>query len=44
MGILSNGIKYVELMNDNELKNKSLEDNVYHTLRDIFANADEIQI
>lgn len=44
MGILSNGIKYVELMNDNELKKKSLEDNVYHTLRDIFANADEIKM
>ena len=44
MGILSNGIKYVEVMDDNELKKKSLEDNVYHTLRDIFANADEIKM
>ena len=33
-----NDIKYLQLANDNQLKNKSLEDNVYFTLRDIFAN------
>lgn len=27
-------------MNDNTLKSKSLEDNVYFTLRDIFWNGD----
>jgi hypothetical protein len=31
-------IKYLQLANENHLKNKSLEDNVYFTLRDIFAN------
>ena len=31
-------IKYIRLCNDNFLKDKSLEDNVYFTLRDIFAN------
>ena len=39
-GRLINGVKYIHLMNDNEFKKKSLEDNVYFTLRDIFANAD----
>jgi len=33
-----NDIKYLQLANENHLKNKSLEDNVYFTLRDIFAN------
>jgi hypothetical protein len=33
-----NNIKYLQLANENHLKNKSLEDNVYFTLRDIFAN------
>ena len=33
-----NDIKYLQLCNENHLKNKSLEDNVYFTLRDIFAN------
>jgi hypothetical protein len=37
---LINGVKYVGLMDDNSLKSKSLEDNVYHTLRDIFWNGD----
>jgi hypothetical protein len=31
-------IKYLQLANENYLKYKSLEDNVYFTLRDIFAN------
>jgi hypothetical protein len=33
-----NNIKYLQLANENHIKNKSLEDNVYFTLRDIFAN------
>jgi hypothetical protein len=31
-------------MNDNQFKKKSLYDNVYFTLRDIFANADSADI
>jgi len=37
---LIDGIKYVCLMNDNSFKTKSLEDNVYFTLRDIFWNGE----
>jgi hypothetical protein len=37
-GRLIEGIRYVGLMNDNSFKSKSLEDNVYFTLRDIFWN------
>jgi len=37
-GRLINGVRHVGLMNDNSLKSKSLEDNVYFTLRDIFWN------
>ena len=37
-GRLIDGIKYIKLMNDNNFKKKSLEDNVYFTLRDIFMN------
>jgi hypothetical protein len=33
-----NNIKYLQLANENQLKSKSLEDNVYFTLRDIFNN------
>lgn len=32
------GIKYLKLCNPNEFKSKSLEDNVYFTLRDLFLN------
>lgn len=39
-GIIIDGIKYIYLMNDNDFKKKSLYDNVYFTLRDIFANAE----
>lgn len=39
-GRLIDGVEYVKLTNDNSLKSKSLEDNVYFTLRDIFSNAD----
>lgn len=34
------GESYVGLMNDNQLKYQSLEDNIYFTLRDIFWNGD----
>jgi hypothetical protein len=37
-----NDIKYLQLANENHLKNTSLEDNVYFTLRDIFANVSGI--
>jgi hypothetical protein len=37
-GRLIDSIRYVGLMNDNSFKSKSLEDNVYFTLRDIFWN------
>jgi hypothetical protein len=37
-GRLIDGIRYVGLMNDNSFKSKSLEDNVYFTVRDIFWN------
>jgi hypothetical protein len=39
-GRLIDGVKYVGLMNDNSFKSKSLEDNVYFTLRDIFWNGE----
>jgi hypothetical protein len=32
-------MRYIELHNPHEMKQKSLEDNVYFTLRDIFLNA-----
>jgi hypothetical protein len=37
-GRLINGERYIYLMNDNSFKSRSLEDNVYFTLRDIFLN------
>jgi len=37
-----NNIKYLQLCNENDLKNKSLEDNVYFTLRDISRNVSGI--
>ena len=37
-GRLINSVKHVGLLNDNAFKSKSLEDNVYFTLRDIFWN------
>ena len=37
-GKFINDIKYVCLMNNNSFKSKSLEDNIYFTLRDIFWN------
>ena len=41
-GRIINEIKYMYLMNNNEFKQKSLEDNLYFTLRDIFSNAEDI--
>jgi len=38
-GKIIDGVKYIHLLNDNELKKKSLQDYVYFTLRDIFENA-----
>lgn len=42
-GRLINGVKHIGLMNDNSFKSKSLEDNIYFTLRDIFWNGDSEQ-
>ena len=39
-GRITCGESYVALMNDNQLKYQSLEDNIYFTLRDIFWNGD----
>jgi len=41
-GRIIGNIKYIHLYNDRNLKNLSLEDNVYFTLRDIFLNAESI--
>jgi hypothetical protein len=38
-GRLIDGVRYIYLNDANELKNKSLEDNIYYTLRDIFWNS-----
>jgi hypothetical protein len=38
-GRIIDGVKYIHLINDNGLKKKSINDNVYFTLRDIFENA-----
>jgi hypothetical protein len=43
-GRIFNNIKYIGLYNDNEFKKKTLEDNVYFTLRDIFNNAESSDI
>ena len=37
-------VKYMHLSNDNELKKKSLEDNVYFTLRDIFMSVSDMNM
>ena len=39
-GRLINGVKHIYINDDNDLKKKSLYDNVYFTLRDIFWNCD----
>lgn len=40
-GVIIDGIKYIETMNKNDLKKRSLEDNIYFTLRDIFWNCND---
>lgn len=40
MGRIINGIKHICAFNEDDLKKKSLEDNLYFTLRDIFWNCD----
>ncbi len=42
-GRIINGEYFVELMDSNELKNESLENHIYFTLRDIFWNSRDIQ-
>ncbi len=37
-----NNIKYIKTLDDNNFKKISLEDNIYFTLRDIFANISTI--
>ena len=39
MGKIIKGVKYINLVNENIFKNKSLYDNVYFTIRDIFINS-----
>lgn len=41
-GKIINGIWYIELLYKNEFKKRSIEDNIYFTLRDIFWNCDSI--
>ena len=41
-GIIINGAKYICHMDNGDLKKKSLEDNVYFTLSDIFCNTREL--
>jgi hypothetical protein len=38
-GRIINGTRYIHIVNNNELKKKSLNDYVYFNLRDIFENA-----
>jgi hypothetical protein len=38
-GLIIDGIKYICIMENNDFKKKSLDDNVYFTLRDIFWNS-----
>ena len=42
-GINYNGINYLLLIHPNDWKQKSLEDNIYFTIRDIFQNIDDFQ-
>lgn len=44
MGFIVNNVKYIYLCNDNDLKKKSLCDNLYFTLRDVFINCDSYDI
>jgi hypothetical protein len=40
-GRIINGIKYIGLLDSNDLKNESIEHNIYFILRDIFWNGEE---
>jgi hypothetical protein len=40
-GRIINGIKYIGLIDSNDLKKQSIEHNIYFTLRDIFWNGEE---
>jgi hypothetical protein len=42
-GIKYNGTNYLRLFHPNDWKQKSLEDNIYFTIRDIFQNIDDFQ-
>lgn len=44
MGKIINEIKHMYMNDDNNLKKKSLEDNVYFTLRDIFWNSNSVDV
>lgn len=37
VGRIIDNIEYIEVLFNNKLKSKSLEDNIYYTLRDIFG-------
>lgn len=41
VGRIIDNVEYIELLFNNKLKSKSLEDNIFYTLRDIFWNCDE---
>lgn len=41
VGRIIDNIEYIEVLFNNKLKSKSLEDNIYYILRDIFWNCDE---
>lgn len=40
VGISVDGINYIWLYRDNDLKRKSLEDHIYYTLADLWHNGD----
>ena len=44
MGRIVNGIKHMCVLHDDNFKKKSLEDNVYFTLLDIFWNCDSADV
>lgn len=44
MGRIINGIKHMCVFNNDDFKKKSLEDNVYFTLIDIFWNSDSADV
>ena len=44
MGIIYNNVKYLKIINDNNLKKKSLEDNLYFTLSNIILNIENVRM